>query len=106
MWATLCHLLGLAYYLVAFGGLIGTLIVWLLKKDDSPIIDAHGKAAVNFQITMTIFSVVSFILVFVGIGILLLLFLSIFNLVVVIIAAVKANQGELYRYPLSLQLIH
>lgn len=106
MWATICHLMGLAYYFGGVGGLIGTLIVWLLKKDDSPVIDAHGKAAVNFQITMTIFSMVSFILVFVGIGVLLLFALSIFNLIVVIIAAIKANKGELYRYPLSLKLIH
>ena len=105
MWATICHLAGLAYYFGGFGGIIATVVVWLLKRNDSPVIDAHGKAAVNFQITMIILSMISFILAFVGIGIILLFALIILNLVFVIIAAIKANNGELYRYPLSLKLI-
>ena len=54
-WAMFCHLSGfLGYFVVVpFASIIGPLVVWLLKKDASAFVDAHGKEAINFQITMS-----------------------------------------------------
>lgn len=75
------------------------------KKDDMPIVDVHGKKALNFQITMMIAYFVCFLLMFVVIGVILLPIVAIFSFVMVIIAAVKANDGKEFDYPLSLNLI-
>lgn len=101
----LCHLLALAGYVVPFGNVIGPLIIWLVKKNESPFVDDQGKESLNFQITMAIAGVVSFLLIFVIIGFLLLIAVGIFDLVMVIIASIKANGGERYRYPVCLRLI-
>ena len=103
--ATLCHLGGLL-------GFLPPLIIWLLKKDDSPLIDDQGKEAVNFQISVLICLIPAWILsaillfvTFLPIGFLLVWAVVIINLVMVIIAAVKTSKGEKYRYPLSLRLV-
>ena len=101
----LCHLAALAGFIIPFGAIIGPLIVWLMKKDQSPFIDHHGKEALNFQITMAIGFLISFVLIFVVIGIFLIIGLAIFSLVMIIIAAIKANEGESYQYPVNLRLI-
>jgi uncharacterized Tic20 family protein len=90
------------------GGLLGwipPLIIWLVKKGESSFIDDNGKEALNFQITIAIANVVAFMLVFVIIGFFLLMALNVFNIVIVIIAAIKANEGQKYRYPVCLRLI-
>ena|SRR6266545_4042871 len=105
-WCVLCHasaLLGLFFHF--FGHLLGPLVVWLIKRTDSPEIDAAGKESLNFQISMLIYDVVAFILCFVLIGIPILIALWILNTVFVIIASVKTNQGEFYRYPFTIRLI-
>ena len=66
MWAMLCHLSALAGFVVPFGSIIGPLIVWLIKRDEMPVVDVHGKKALNFQITMAIAYVVCFVLMFVA----------------------------------------
>jgi uncharacterized Tic20 family protein len=105
-WAMLCHLSALAMFILPFvGNIVGPLVVWLLKKDEMPIVDEEGKAALNFQITWSLAMLVAFILVIVFIGIFLALGLVAANLVVIIIAAVKTNNGEKFNYPLSLHLI-
>jgi uncharacterized protein len=101
----LCHLSALAGFVIPFGAIIGPLIVWLMKKEQSAFIDYHGKEALNFQITMAIGFLISFILIFIVIGFFLIVGLAIFSLVMTIIAAIKANEGENYRYPISLRLI-
>ena len=101
----LCHLAAFAGYIIPFGNIIGPLVIWLTKKDQSAYIDYHGKESLNFQITMAIAFFVSFILVFVIIGFLLLFGLAIFNLVVIIIAAIKANDGVKYQYPFNFRFI-
>jgi uncharacterized Tic20 family protein len=73
-----------------------------LKREDHPFIDDQGKEAVNFQLSMTIYTV---ILCCTIIGIVLALALWVTDLVLIIIAASKAGDGEAYRYPLSLRLI-
>lgn len=93
-----CHLLGLV-------GFLGPLIIWLVKRNDHPFVDDQGKEALNFQLSILIYSVVSMFLIFVFIGIPLIIALPIFNLVMVIVAAVAANNGQAYRYPLCIRMI-
>ncbi len=92
MWAMLCHLTGLV-------GFIGPLVVWLIKKEDSPFVDEQGKEALNFQLTMLIYGIVAGLLSLICIGIILAIALSITALILLIIAAIKANDGHHYRYP-------
>lgn len=100
MWAMLCHLAGLAGLVVpAIGCVIGPLVVWLIKKEEFPFVDEQGKEALNFQITMLIYGTVAGLLCFVCIGLILAMALGITYLVLLIIAAIKANDGYHYRYP-------
>jgi uncharacterized protein len=106
-WCVACHLSALAGFVVpALGHVFGPLIVWLIKRADSPEIDAHGKEALNFQISMLIYNLVAGVLCLVLIGFVLLAILHILNVVFVIIAALKAGEGEMYRYPLTIRLIN
>ena len=105
-WCVLCHasaLLGLFFHFL--GHIFGPLIVWLIKRGDSPEIDAHGKESLNFQISMLIYDVIAFILFIVFIGIPILIALWILNTVLVIIASIRASEGKFYRYPLTIRLI-
>src|SRR5437764_8336276 len=94
-WCVLCHasaLLGLFFHF--FGHPLGPLIVWLIKRNASPEIDANGKESLNFQISMLIYDVIAGILCIVLIGIPILMAFWIFNTVLVIIASVKTSMGE------------
>lgn len=104
-WATLAHLAGLAGYLVPLGSIVGPFVVWLLKKDELAFVDDQGKEALNFQITMTIAAILCIPLVFIVIGIFLLGAVAIVDIVLTIVAAIRANGGEAYRYPLSIRLV-
>lgn len=105
-WAMLCHLSALVGLLGnGLGFLVAPLVVWLLKKEDDPFIDDQGKEAVNFQITMFIALFVSGILVLVVIGIALLVVVGIMMIVFPILGAIRANEGETYRYPFSIRFI-
>ena len=102
----LCHasaLLGLFFHFL--GHILGPLIVWLLKRGDAAEIDAHGKESLNFQLSMLIYDAIAGILCFVLIGIPLLILLWVLNTVLVIVASIKASDGELYRYPLTIHFI-
>src|SRR5947207_10992748 len=99
-WTVLCHasaLAGLVFHLL--GHLFGPLIVWLVKRGDSPEIDAHGKESLNFKISMLIYDAIAAILCFLLIGITILIALSILKTVFFIIATVKATEVPHYRYP-------
>src|SRR5881398_3295013 len=105
-WCVLCHasaLLGLFFHFL--GHILGPLIVWLLKRGDSPEIDAYGKESINFQISMLIYDAVAAILCIVLIGIPILIGLWILNTVLVIIASIQASEGKFYRYPITIRLI-
>src|SRR2546423_13166177 len=105
-WCVLCHASALAGLFFHFlGHLFGPLIVWLVKRGDSPEIDAHGKESLNFQISMLIYDAIAAILCFVLIGIPILIALWILNTVFVIIASVKASEGKFYRYPITIRFI-
>lgn len=97
--AVLTHIGGI------FFGFIPSLIVWLLKKDDSAYIGEQAREALNFQITVLIGFIIAWVLTFVLIGLLLLPAVWIANIVLSIMAAVKTSKGEDYRYPLALRLI-
>jgi uncharacterized protein len=106
LWCVLSHasaLLGLFFHFL--GHLLGPLIVWLIKRGDSPEIDAHGKESLNFQISMLIYDAIAAILIIVVIGIPILVVLWILNTIFVIIASVQAGEGKLYRYPLAIRFI-
>ena len=105
MWAMFCHLSGLAGFIFPFGNIIAPLIIWLVKKEEYELVNDQGKESLNFQISMTIYIIASVILIFLVIGIPLLIILGIFSLIVVIIAAIKANEGEKYRYPLTIRFL-
>ncbi|MDQ3199101.1 MAG: DUF4870 domain-containing protein [Verrucomicrobiota bacterium] len=105
-WSVLCHasaLLGIFFHFL--GHIFGPLIVWIVKRHESAEIDAHGKESLNFQISMLIYDAVAVILCFVLIGIPILILLWILNIVFVVIASIKAGDGELYRYPLTIRFI-
>ena len=105
-WAMICHLAALAGFIIPFGNLLGPLIVWLIKRADMPLVDAHGKESLNFQITVTLAAIVSWMLVVVLIGFLLLAVVGIGALVLTIMAAIKVSNGQLdYRYPFALRLL-
>jgi uncharacterized protein len=105
-WDSLCHLMALSGFVgLPFGNVLGPLIFWIIKKDQLPSVDAHGKESLNFQISMTIYTIVAGLSVLALVGIVLLPAIFVINLVFVVIAGVKASQGELYRYPLSIRFI-
>jgi uncharacterized Tic20 family protein len=106
MWSMFCHLTALSAFIgVPFGNIIGPLIIWLIKKDDFHKVDDQGRESLNFQISMTIYTIVSFFLCFVIIGFLLLPIVLLVDLILVIIASVKANKGDMYRYPFTIRFI-
>lgn len=104
-WGMLCHLIAFVGIVVPFGNIIGPLVIWLIKKDEMPFVDDQGKESLNFQITMFIGVIIGVLLTFVLIGIPFLIALTIFWLVVVIIASVKANDGVAYRYPYAIRFL-
>lgn len=106
-WCVICHLSALAGFVIpGFGHILGPLIVWLTKRGDSVEIDAHGRESLNFQISMLIYSLVAGVLCLILIGFVLLAVLHLLNVVFVIIAAVKAGENRLYRYPFTIRLIN
>ncbi len=104
--AMLCHLAAFSGFVgIPLGHILGPLIVWLVKREESPFIDAHGKESLNFQISMTIYYIVSAILIIVVIGFLFLAVLFVFQIIVIIVAAIRANNGVEYRSPMTLRFI-
>jgi len=101
----LCHLSALSGIIIPFGHIIGPLVFWLIKKDQFPEVDRQGKEALNFQISMTIWMFLSGILVLIVIGLFALIALGVLDLVIIIVAAVKSNNGERFKYPLTLEIL-
>lgn len=99
LWATLVHIGGI------FFGFLPALIGYLVLKDRGPFVRAHTATALNFQLTLLIAYVVGVVLSAVGIGVILLLAVWVLNIVFSIIAAVKANRGEWYKYPVAITFL-
>lgn len=104
-WAMFCHLSALLGIWIPFGTLIGPMVLWQLKRESDPFIDAQGKEALNFQITVAIASAISLLLMVVVIGFFLFGLVAIGALVLTIIGGVKANEGQPYRYPFTWRLV-
>jgi uncharacterized Tic20 family protein len=103
MWAMFAHLAGLCGIAIpGIGSVLGPLIVWLLKKEQYPFVEEQGREALNFQITMLIYGFVAGLLMLMCIGFVLVIAVGVVDLVFLIIAAIKANNGEHYRYPYPL----
>ena len=101
----LCHLLALSGFIIPFGNVLGPLVMWLVKKEEFPFVDEQGKEALNFQISLTIAAIVSGVLTLILIGLLMLVIVALAGIILPIIAALKAKDGESYRYPFTLRLI-
>ena len=101
----LSHLSSLSGFIIPFGNILGPLLMYLLKREESEFAADQAREALNFNITMTLAMIVSMVLMIVLIGFLLLPVLGIAWLVLTIMAAVKANEGEWYQYPFTLRLV-
>ena len=104
-WAMLCHLSAFLGIWFPFGHLLGPLILWQLKRESDPYIDAQGKEALNFQITVALVSGICYLLMLVIIGFALLPLVLIGAMVLSIIGGIKANEGVPYRYPFTWRLV-
>lgn len=104
-WAMFCHLSALAGLLFPFGSVIGPLIVWLVKKEEMPLVAEHGRKSLNFQLTMMIAYIVCFMLMFVVVGVILLPLVALFSLIMVVVSAIKANDGKEVKYPMAIEFI-
>ncbi len=123
LWGMLCHLSALAGLVVPFAGcVIGPLVIWMLKREEFPFVDDQGKEAVNFQIpfaiaflvlfsprylfpmVFTVFGHTLFVL-FMWLLSLAALGLGVVDLVLVVVASMKANEGVRYRYPINFHFI-
>jgi uncharacterized Tic20 family protein len=105
-WAMACHLSALSGFVIPFGNVVGPLVVWQMKKDTMPLVDQHGKEALNFQITVAIAALICVLLFLVVIGVFLIFIVAIGALIMTIIASIKVANGELdYKYPFAIRLI-
>ena len=101
-----CHFLSFAGLIgIPFGNILGPLVLWAIKKDEMPSVNEHGKESINFQISMTIYALIALLSILILIGFVLLPAIIVLDIVLVIIAGVKAANGEFYRYPLTIRFI-
>lgn len=117
-WAMGCHLASLIIFLgIPFGNLIGPFIIWLLKREEYPMVEEQGKESMNYQLSALIYfivgcglaiaSAISIIMIpFAVAGLIALILMSIPYVIFIIIAAVKASNGESYRYPLTIRFFN
>lgn len=85
--------------------IVGPLVIWLMKKDQSPYLDAQGRELLNFQISYAVYAFVAFLLIFVFIGVVLFPLVLLAVLILTIIGIVKATEGQVYRFPFTIRLL-
>jgi uncharacterized protein len=103
--AVVAHLSTFAGLVLPFGSVIGPLAVWLTRRDRDPFIDQAGREALNFGISIAIYGLVALVAALMLVGIPLLMAGVIAWVVLASLAAVKASQGQTYRYPLTMRLV-
>lgn len=101
----LMHLSQFASYIVPAAGLVLPIVMWSTNKDKSEIIDQHGKNILNWMISSVIYIVISMILMLVLIGFVTIFAVLICTIVFSVIGAIKANDGQVYKYPLTITFI-
>ena len=104
-WSLLLHISALAGMIFPLGNVIGPFVLWIIKKPESALIDRHGKAALNFQISSTIYMIGMGLLVIVFIGLPLLICYAIFWFIMVILATIRAADEKDPDYLLSIPFI-
>ncbi len=104
-WAMGSHLASIAGFIIPFGNVTRPLVIWLIKKEEFPLVADQGKEAVNFQITVLLIGIVGALLTLIFIGFVVLLALAISWIVFTVIAAMRVNEGKAFRYPSALRLI-
>ena len=104
-WAMFCHLSTFASLIIPFGGIIGPLICWSSKRHESSWVDQNGKASLNFQLSVALYTLICIPLMFIIVGFVILGAILVLELVCVIIASIKASRGEEYTYPLMIPFI-
>src|SRR5690625_403884 len=102
-WAMVLHLSVLSGLVVLVAGLIVPVVIYTLKKDKLPGLKPHGDVVFNWMISLLIYAIVSGFLLIVGVGVLMLLVLAVLSLVFPIIGGIKASDGEVWPYPLSIK---
>lgn len=105
MWAMILHLSVFAGYVIPLAGLVAPIVIWQVKKAEMPVLDVHGKIVANWIISALIYGVAGFLLSFLLIGIPLLIALGLACLIFPIVGGIKANNGEIWKYPLSIQFL-
>jgi uncharacterized Tic20 family protein len=104
-WSMLCHLTAFAGFFFPFGAIIGPLICWLSRKDESLWVNQNGRESLNFNLSMLLYMILVIPLCFIIIGIPIIIILVVIKVVCIIIASIKASRGEEFRYPISIPFI-
>lgn len=99
------HASSFAGYMIPFGSILGPLVVWLMKRDEIAFVDKCGRNCLNFKLSLMIYMMVSAVLMFVGIGFIMVGILAILDIVFTIIAVMKASEGISYQYPMSIKFL-
>lgn len=95
----------LIYVISFFTAFIGPLLIWLLKRDESDFIDHHGREYFNFLIAISVYGVIGFILLFAVVGFFILIAIGVGGFILTIVAAIKAFEGEYYRFPFIFRIL-
>ncbi|PSQ33011.1 DUF4870 domain-containing protein [Halobacteriales archaeon SW_12_69_24] len=104
-WGVLAHAGGFAGLAVPFGNVVAPLVVWLAKKDESRFVDENGVRALNFQVTWSIILLVTALSVLIAVGVVLFPLALLAWLILTVLGTVKASEGEVYDYPLTVQFV-
>jgi hypothetical protein len=104
-WGIIVHAAAFVGFVIPFGNILGPLVVWTIKKDESRFVDDNGKQALNFQITWTIILIIVGLTLLIGIGAILLPIVGLVWLIFVILAIIRASNDQVYDYPLTIDLI-
>mgnify|MGYP003332358715 CR=1 FL=1 len=97
------HLSQLANFVVPFSGVILPIVMWATEKENSTKVDAHGRIVFNWLISSTNQLICYLVLVLLGIGILMLIALGIASVIFTILGGIKANEGKIWKYPMSIR---
>ncbi|MDB6093860.1 MAG: hypothetical protein JWM32_1422 [Verrucomicrobia bacterium] len=101
----LAHLSALSGYIIPFGSLLGPFLVWQFRKNDMPAVVAHARMSLNFQLSCILYFLICVPLLFVLVGGPLMFLIAVADLVCVIIASIKANDGKPWSYPATIRFL-